>query len=117
MQKQIALKAYGFYIGDLKAPVAQVDVPIRATKFLTITPSYMYYSVPASGLNKLRRSRKVHRQLRASTSFESTATVRFAIRKFEISVRNMYVRRFRPSPSDDINRYRGRIAVALSPGG
>src|SRR4026209_2782652 len=47
VQKQIALKLYGFYIGDLKTPVAQVDVTLRATKFLTITPSYMHYSVPA----------------------------------------------------------------------
>jgi hypothetical protein len=30
-----------------------VDVSIRATKFLTITASYMDYSVPASGLNEL----------------------------------------------------------------
>src|SRR6476469_7480588 len=47
LRKQIALRLYGFYIGDWKAPVGQVDLPIRATKFLTITPSYMYYSVPA----------------------------------------------------------------------
>ena len=53
VQERIDLKLYGFYIGELNAPVAQVDVPIRTTKFLTVTPSYMYYSVPASGLNKL----------------------------------------------------------------
>ena len=53
VQKQIDLKLYGFYIGELDTPVAQVDVPIRTTKFLTVTPSYMGYSVPASGLNKL----------------------------------------------------------------
>ena len=41
VHQRITLKAYGFYIGDLKAPVGQVDVTIRATKFLTITPSYM----------------------------------------------------------------------------
>jgi len=34
----------------------------------------------------------------------------FPIHKFEISARNMYVRRF--TPADDINRYRNRIAVA-----
>ena len=53
LQQRVALKLYGFYIGDLKTPVAQADVTIRATKFLTITPSYMYYTVPASGLNEL----------------------------------------------------------------
>ena len=40
VQQRIDLKLYGFYIGELNAPSAQVDVPIRATKFLTITPSY-----------------------------------------------------------------------------
>jgi hypothetical protein len=53
VQKRIDVKPYGFYIGNLKAPVGQLDVSIRATKFLTITPSYMDYSVPASGLNEL----------------------------------------------------------------
>ena len=36
----------------------------------------------------------------------------FAVRRFEISARNMYVRRFRPTPVDDSNRYRGRIGIA-----
>ena len=38
--------------------------------------------------------------------------MRFSIHKFEISDRNMYVRRFLPAPLDDINRYRDRIAIA-----
>ena len=46
MQKQIDLKLYGFYIGDLEVPVAQVDLPIRLAKFLTVTPSYMGYWFP-----------------------------------------------------------------------
>ena len=53
VRKPIDLKVYGFYIGELGVPVAQVDVPIRAARFLTITPSYMGYRVPASGLNEL----------------------------------------------------------------
>jgi hypothetical protein len=53
VRKRIDLKLYGFYIGEFRVPVAQVDVPIRTVKFLTVTPSYMYYSVPASGLNKM----------------------------------------------------------------
>jgi hypothetical protein len=43
----------------------------------------------------------------------------FSVHKFEISERNMYVRRFlptyflgRPLPAKEINRYRNRIAVA-----
>jgi Protein of unknown function (DUF2490) len=112
VQKQIDLKLYGFYIGRLDTPVAQVDVPIRTTKFLTVTPSYMYYSVPASGLNKLPPQPGSFTDSYDEHQFRIDGTVAFAIRKFEISARNMYVRRFRPTPADDMNRYRGRIAIA-----
>jgi Protein of unknown function (DUF2490) len=112
VQKQIDLKLYGFFIGDLNVPVTQVDLPLRTTKFLTVTPSYMYYSVPASGLNEISP-----RPGRFTDSYEEhqlrvDGTVAFSVRKFEISARNMYVRRFRPEPATDMNRYRGRIAVA-----
>jgi hypothetical protein len=40
LQDRIGLRLFGFYAGELKAPGEQVDVPIRVTKFLTITPSY-----------------------------------------------------------------------------
>src|ERR1700681_1868502 len=53
VQQRVDLKLYGFYIGELKAPSAQLDATFRATKFLSITPSYLYYSIPASGLNEL----------------------------------------------------------------
>jgi hypothetical protein len=109
---RITLKPYGFYIGDLKVPVAQVDVSIRATKFLTITPSYMYYSVPASGLNKLSPEPAGFTDSYHENQFRIDGTVSFLVRKFEISVRNMYVRRFRPGGADDLNRYRGRIVIA-----
>ena len=55
----------GFTSANWTSPVAQVDVPIRTTKFLTVTPSYMYYTVPPSGLNKLAAAAgRIHRQLR-----------------------------------------------------
>ena len=72
VQKQIDLKLYGFYIGELEVPVAQVDLPIRMAKFLTVTPSYMGYSVPASGLNKLPPQPGASRTATRSTNFEST---------------------------------------------
>ena len=109
---RITLKPYGFYIGDLKVPVGQVDVSIRATKFLTITPSYMYYSVPASGLNKLTPEPAGFTDSYHENQFRIDGTFSFSLRKFEISVRNMYVRRLRPTPLDDINRYRGRLMIA-----
>ena len=96
----------------LDIPVAQVDLPIRTTKFLTVTPSYMYYSVPASGLNKLPPQPGGFTDSYDEHQFRIDGTVAFAVRKFEISGRNMYVRRFRPAPADDTNRYRGQIAIA-----
>jgi hypothetical protein len=106
------VKPYGFYIGELKAPVGQLDVTFRATRFLTITPSYMYYSVPASGLNKLAPEPVGFTDSYHEHQFRIDGTVTFPVRKFELSVRNMYVRRFRPGGADDLNRYRGRIVIA-----
>ena len=112
LQKQFDLKVYGFYIGELGIPVAQVDLPIRLAKFLTVTPSYMGYTVPASGLNKLPPQPGRFTDSYEEHQFRVDGTVAFAVRKLEISGRNMYVRRFRPTPVEDMNRYRGRIAFA-----
>src|SRR3984893_4276726 len=120
VQHRVDLKLYGFYIGDLKAPSAQFDATFRATKFLSITPSYLYYSVPADGLNELtNRSRGFTRSVEEH-QFRIDGTVMFSIHKFEISERNMYVRRFLPTytyggkslPAKEVNRYRNKIAVA-----
>ena len=112
VQKQVGLKFSGFYIGGLHTPVAQVDVPIRLAKFLTVTPSYMGYSVPASGLNKLPAQPGRFTDSYDENQFRVDGTVAFAVGRFEISARNMYVRRFRPTPLDDMNRYRGRVSIA-----
>ena len=120
VQQRIDLKFYGFQIGELNAPSTQFDATFRATKFLSITPSYLYYSVPADGLNELvNRSPGFTRTL-DEHQFRIDATVMFSLHKFEISERNMYVRRFLPTymyggkslPEKEINRYRNRIAVA-----
>jgi hypothetical protein len=110
VRDRIALNLYGFYYGEVKAPVAQVDVPIRTTKFLTITPSYLYYEVPPSGLNKASEHPAGFTDTFEENQFRIDATVKFSIRGFEIADRNMYVRRFRPT--DEINRYRHRIGIA-----
>ena len=120
VQQRVDLKLYGFYIGELKAPSAQVDATIRVTKFLSITPSYLYYSIPANGLNELANiSRGFTRNLEEH-QFRIDGTVVFSFHKFEISERNMYVRRFLPTyvyagrslPAKESNRYRTRIGVA-----
>ena len=98
VQKQIGLKLYGFYIGELETPVAQVDVPIRATKFLTMTPSYMGYSVPASGLNKLPPQPGGFTDSYEEHQFRIDGTVAFAVRKFEISAATCMSDGFVPLP-------------------
>ncbi len=114
VREQIDLKLYGFYIGELDVPAAQVDVPVRVTKGLTITPSYLYYSVPATGLDELANLPGAFRDSYDEHQFRIDATITVPVRKFEFSVRNMYVRRFRPAPADDANRYRGRIGIAYT---
>jgi hypothetical protein len=110
VQQRVDLKYYGFFIGELNAPSAQFDATIRATNFLSITPSYLYYSVPASGLNELANLSRGFTNSFEEHQFRIDGTVTFSMHKFEISDRNMYVRRF--LPTDDINRYRNKIAVA-----
>jgi len=112
VRERIDLKLYGFYIGEFRVPVAQVDVPIRTAKFLTVTPSYMYYSVPASGLNKMPLQPGRFTDSYKEHQFRIDGTFAFLVDNFEISARHMYVRRFRPTPSNDMNRYRGRVAIA-----
>ena len=111
VQDRIDLKLYGFYIGDLDVPAAQVDVSVRTARFLTITPSYLYYSVPASGLDELANRPGAFGNSYDEHQFRVDGTFTFSLGKFEMQARNMYVRRFRPAPADDSNRYRGRIGI------
>jgi Protein of unknown function (DUF2490) len=107
---RVSVNVYGFYYGDVGVPVAQVDVPIRTTRFLTITPSYLYYEVPPSGLDTASQRQVGFTDTFEENQFRLDATVKFSIRAFEISGRSMFVRRFRPT--DDISRYRERIGIA-----
>jgi Protein of unknown function (DUF2490) len=110
LQDRIAVNLYGFYYGEMKAPVAQVDVPIRTTRFLTITPSYLHYQVPPSGLDKATDIGAGFTDTFEEDQFRIDGTLKFSVGRFEIADRNMYVRRFRPT--DEINRYRHRIGIA-----
>jgi Protein of unknown function (DUF2490) len=120
VQQRIDLKFYGFQIGELNAPSAQFDATFRATKFLSITPSYLFYSVPADGLNELANRSPGFTHAVEEHQFRIDGTLAFSIHKFEISERNMYVRRFLPTymyagmslPEKEMNRYRNRISVA-----
>jgi len=107
---RVSVNLYGFYYGEVDAPVAQVDVPIRTTRFLTITPSYLYYKVPPSGLDTASQRPAGFTDTFEENQFRVDATLKVSVRAFEISSRGMFVRRFRPT--DEINRYRQRIGIA-----
>jgi len=107
---RVSVNVYGFYYGDVDVPVAQVDVPIRTTRFLTITPSYLYYEVPPSGLETASQRPVGFTDTLEENQFRIDATVKVSVRAFEVSSRSMFVRRFRQT--DDINRYRQRIGIA-----
>ena len=80
---RVALNVYGFYYGEVAAPVAQVDVPVRMTKFLTITPAICCTRVFPSGLNTVSERpagffNTLENQLRID------GTVKFSVRKLGI---------------------------------
>ena len=111
VRKQIDLKIYGFYIGEMNVPVAQVDLPIRTAKFLTITPSYMGYRVPASGLNRLTPEPGRFTDSYHEHQFRIDGTVRSP----SASWRCPSAKCTSEVPAGwrgDINRFRGRIAIA-----
>ena len=110
VHERVSVNLYGFYYGEVDAPVAQVDVPIRTTRFLTITPSYLYYEVPPSGLDTASQRPVGFTDTFEEHQFRVDATVKFSVRAFELSSRSMFVRRFRPT--DELNRYRQRIGIA-----
>jgi len=110
LKNSVSVNAYSFFYGQVDVPVAQVDVPIRATRFLTITPSYLYYEVPPSGLDTASERPVGFTDTFKENQFRVDATVKVSVRGFEISSRSMFVRRFRQT--DDINRYRQRIGIA-----
>jgi hypothetical protein len=111
VHERVSLNLYGFYYGRVEVPVAQMDVAIRATRFLTITPSYLYYEVPPGGLDLASQRPVGFTDTFEENQFRIDATAKCAVRRLEISSRSMFVRRFRPA--DDMNRFRQRIGIAL----
>jgi hypothetical protein len=111
LQDRVGLRLLGFYAGNLKAPGEQLDVPIRITRSLTITPSYLHLQVPASGLDAVVAQQSAHfAHEYEENQFRIDGTFKFSVHNFEISERNMYVGRFRPT--GELNRYRNRITVS-----
>ena len=108
----VGLRVYGFYIGEVRAPIVLFEAPIRAASFLTITPGFQYLGVPRSDVGKMTTVPMEFDQSYVENQARFDATVKFTIGHLEIGERNMYVRRFRPAwIGPDVNRYRNRLML------
>jgi len=107
---RVAINAYGFYLGNMKAEIALAEASVRVSKAISVTSSYLYIAVPTVGLSQLTgetQSSGYHEhQFRQAASFATSW------RNFNISDRNMYALRL--IGTGNINRYRNRIYISRS---
>ena len=99
---------YGFYLGNIEASIALVEVPIKVQKYITITPAYLWVGVTRSGLS-LAEGLPTSFPYREN-QFRLSASFTIPVHHFIVSDRNMYVDRY--TPAGQVNRYRNRIYVA-----
>jgi hypothetical protein len=108
LTNRVAFNTYAFYLGNVRASIALLEVPLSVQKHLSVTPSYLFINVPPSGLSLLTgepASAAYHEnQFRLAGTFLAT------VHHFTISDRNMYVRRF--TATGDFNRYRNKIYLS-----
>lgn len=99
LAERVDLNMSGSYAGgDAVVKVVQADLPIRISKFLTLTPGYFGLFLPPTN----GRRDPDHR-------VRGAATARLSFRGFSFSDRNLFERRFRNSR--DSTRYRNQIRV------
>ncbi len=96
---------YGFYLGNVRVSIPLLEVPINVQKHFTITPSYLFVSVPPSTLTLLSGLPIVSTY--RENQFRIAGTLFTNYHHFTFSERNMYVRRF--TPFGQVNRYRNRF--------
>jgi hypothetical protein len=110
MTDHVAVNTYGFYLGNVRAGIALLEVPLTLQKHFTITPSYLFVDVSPDGLTLLTGTSAS--QSYRENQFRLAGTAVTTWHRFTISDRNMYVRRF--TPTGDINRYRNKLYIAHS---
>ena len=108
LSDRVGLNAYGFYLGNVKAGIALLETPVRVSKHISFTSSYLYIRVPAAGLSLL--SGGPESAAYKENQFRQAATTSTTWRNFTFSDRNMYARRF--TPTGETNRYRNRVYVS-----
>jgi hypothetical protein len=106
--ERVAVNTYGFYLGNVRASIALLEVPVALQKHLSVTPSYLFINVPVSGLSLLTgepANGNYHEQ-----QFRLAGTISVSWHHFNVADRNMYVHRY--TPRSGVNRYRNKVYVA-----
>lgn len=104
---RVSANVYGFYLGNVQARIALVEVPTRLSKHLAVTPSYLFIEVPANGLALL--TQESQNAGYREHQFRFSATLSTSWHHFKFAERNMYARRF--TPTGDVDRYRNKVFV------
>jgi Protein of unknown function (DUF2490) len=104
----MAVNTYGFYLGNVRAGIALLEVPLTLQKHFMITPSCLFVDVSPNGFTLLTgaSASESYRE----NQFRLAGTAMTSWHRFTISDRNMYVRRF--TPTGEVNRYRNRLYIA-----
>ncbi len=105
---RVGVNTYGFYLGNIRASIELLEVPVSVQKHFTITPAYLFINVPPNGLSQLigLPASSTYRE----HQFQLAGTFLTTWHGFNISDRNMYASRF--TPFGAVNRYRNRIYVS-----
>jgi hypothetical protein len=105
---RVGANVYGFYLGNLQAGIALIEVTTKLSNHLAVTPSYLLIKVPANGLALL--TQEPQNADYREHQFRLSATLATSWRHFNFAERNMYARRF--TPVGDVDRYRNKVYVA-----
>ena len=102
---KIGANIYGFYLGNVQAGIALIELPAKLSNHFAVTPSYLVIKVPASGLALL--TQEPQNAGYRESQFRLSATLTAPWRHFNFAERNMYVRRF--TPTGGVDRYRNKV--------
>jgi hypothetical protein len=83
---------YGFYLGNVQAGIALIEVPTKLSNHLAVTPTYLFIKVPANGLALL--TQEPQNVGYREHQFRLSATLSTSWRHFNFAERNMYARYF-----------------------
>jgi hypothetical protein len=104
---RVGANVYGFYLGNLQAGIALIEVPTKLSNHFAVTLSYLFIKVPANGLALL--TEEPQNVGYREHQFRLSATLSTSWHHFNFAERNMYVRRF--TPTGDVDRYRNKVFV------